>query len=730
MNINPNRLKSILLVFICVTALPAFSGVAAAQQVPVEILLRITRAEDTRDFNGDLKTLLRDKRPEVRRRAALAAGRIGDELAVAQLASMMQEDSSVAVREMAAFALGEIESLAAADGLISAADHSSNQSSAVRARAVEALGKIAAAVPKAEEARAIPLREAILKILEFEHKRRAKPDNDVVLLSVTAILRARPDHAGPTLAPFLRYSDPRIRADTANTLARLKLNDGNNELRELLVTDPDPIVRANAARVLGATEDKEAFAALVKALGDPDERVRVSAIRSLGLLKDSRATAPLLDFGNKLLARVRGHSTKNDGLPTEINEINEIAISLGRLVPGSDDAAVVAWLRQVRDRTHLASPEVEIAYARVTPLQYVKEVSNFHGSEVRRSWSNIAQALGELAATKPSGTDAMSERKSAVAELRRMIQVSQIISEPAGMPRSAAPDILRAFAAFKESDSAEVLAPFLNEKDVVLRATAAELLGELPPSTSITKALIAALPVALQDQDLNDAALAIVGSLGKQKTAEANDAIKTALDAADIQVRRRAVAVLKANSSGDFSARIGKVQTRNSDSDYRRALSRIGKQVRATVTTSKGTFVIEFIPAEAPLTVDNFVMLARRGYFNGQIVPRVVPNFVIQTGDPRGDQNGGPGYSIRCEINEVPYERGAVGMALSGKDTGGSQWFVTHSPQPHLDGGYTVFGQVVSGMDVVDRIVRDDLVRSISITETVSTRHAQHAKRK
>src|SRR3982750_758280 len=124
MNINPNRsggLKAILLVLICLTALMAFSGVAAGQQVPVEILLRITRAEDMREFNGDLKTLLTDKRPEVRRRAALAAGRIGDELAVAQLASMMQEDSSVTVREMAAFALGEIESLAAADALISAA---------------------------------------------------------------------------------------------------------------------------------------------------------------------------------------------------------------------------------------------------------------------------------------------------------------------------------------------------------------------------------------------------------------------------------------------------------------------------------------------------------------------------------------------------------------------------------------------------------------------------------
>ena len=142
-----------------------------------------------------------------------------------------------------------------------------------------------------------------------------------------------------------------------------------------------------------------------------------------------------------------------------------------------------------------------------------------------------------------------------------------------------------------------------------------------------------------------------------------------------------------------------------------------GAKVTATVVTNKGPFTIEFLPEEAPLTVDNFVQLARKGYFNGQTVPRVVPNFVIQAGDPRGDQNGGPGYQIRCEINEVPYDRAAVGMALSGKDTGGSQWFVTHSPQPHLDGGYTVFGRVVSGMDVVDRIARGDTIRNVIVNE-------------
>jgi cyclophilin family peptidyl-prolyl cis-trans isomerase len=237
------------------------------------------------------------------------------------------------------------------------------------------------------------------------------------------------------------------------------------------------------------------------------------------------------------------------------------------------------------------------------------------------------------------------------------------------------------------------------------------------PSKANTRALSEALPMALRDKDLNDAALSILDALGKQKSAAANDAIKTALDSSDHLIRRRAVALLKANGVGDFSDRIGTVKTRNTESDYRRALARIGKTVTATVVTSKGAFTIQFLPEAAPLTVDNFVQLTRKGYFNGQTVPRVVPNFVIQTGDPRGDQNGGPGYQIRCEINEAPYERGAVGMALSGKDTGGSQWFVTHSPQPHLDGGYTVFGRVIRGMEVVDSIARGDTIVRVVVNE-------------
>jgi cyclophilin family peptidyl-prolyl cis-trans isomerase len=126
------------------------------------------------------------------------------------------------------------------------------------------------------------------------------------------------------------------------------------------------------------------------------------------------------------------------------------------------------------------------------------------------------------------------------------------------------------------------------------------------------------------------------------------------------------------------------------------------------ISTPHGDIVLELAAADAPLTVHNFLELVEGGYYQRTRWHRVVPNFVIQDGDPRGDGSGGPGYAIRDEINRLRYVRGQLGMALSGPDTGGSQFFITHAPQPHLDGGYTIFGRVYSGMDVVDLVVQEE----------------------
>jgi cyclophilin family peptidyl-prolyl cis-trans isomerase len=137
------------------------------------------------------------------------------------------------------------------------------------------------------------------------------------------------------------------------------------------------------------------------------------------------------------------------------------------------------------------------------------------------------------------------------------------------------------------------------------------------------------------------------------------------------------------------------------------------------IETDKGTIEIELDVLDAPLTADNFIALARKGYFDGLTFHRVVPDFVVQGGDPRGDGEGGPGYTIRDELNQEPYLRGTVGMALAWRDTAGSQFFITHSPQPHLDARYTVFGHVVNGIEVVDAINQWDVVKRIRVWDGV-----------
>ncbi len=698
--------------------------------VPTNLLLTIVRAEDERRWDHDVRNLLSARSAVVRRRAALAAGRIGSEDSVADLLNLLRSDDELDVRAMAAFALGEIESASAVDALLGVIG--TTKDPLIRARIVEALGKIAAAMPKEQETQARQLGDAILAALKFESKPQSTRDRLTVLLGLTAAIRARTSNGGPTIAGFLNDSDPRIRADAANTLARLRLKDGNDQLRKLLVSDPDPVVRANAARVLGGTEDKASMDRLLSlAFNDRDARVRVSAIRALASLKDNKASIRLIERGRSLFSKFNRESGA-------LNELLEIAVSLGRLLAGTGDQGATSWLRQLSNSVGRTAPEAEIAIARVSPRVYLTELGA--GTAARRkaqetiltNWraaSSLAQGLGEIGALPETTKDKKELATRGEDILRAMLDYenSGIIINTLVAVHSeyAIPDGLRAFAAFKSKDLAEVLRKHLRESDAVIRATAAELLGEIPPDDVNTRALIEALPVALQDKELNDAAIAILDSLGKQKNAAANEAIKPALASPDHLTQRKAVALLKANGAGDFSSRIGPVQTRNTTVDYQRAIARISRTVSAVVTTSKGAFTVQLLPEGAPLTVDNFVQLAKRGYFSGITIHRVVPNFVIQDGDPRGDGNGGPGYQIRCEINEETFERGAIGMALSGKDTGGSQWFVTHSPQPHLDGGYTVFGKVTYGMAVVDNIVRGDVIRSVVIKETgrrVSTR--------
>lgn len=143
------------------------------------------------------------------------------------------------------------------------------------------------------------------------------------------------------------------------------------------------------------------------------------------------------------------------------------------------------------------------------------------------------------------------------------------------------------------------------------------------------------------------------------------------------------------------------------------------KTYSATIETERGDIVLDLFPEHAPATVNNFVFLASEGFYDGLIFHRVIPNFMIQGGDPTGSGRGGPGYRFQDEVknNPLKHETGSLSMANAGPNTNGSQFFITHAPQPHLNGKHTVFGKVVSGQDVVDAIQQGDKMLSVTISE-------------
>ena len=137
---------------------------------------------------------------------------------------------------------------------------------------------------------------------------------------------------------------------------------------------------------------------------------------------------------------------------------------------------------------------------------------------------------------------------------------------------------------------------------------------------------------------------------------------------------------------------------------------------RAIMETDKGTINLELFAQDAPKTVENFVKLSKDGFYDGLIFHRVIPNFMVQGGCPQGTGTGGPGYKINCEINSNKHEAGSLSMAHAGKNTGGSQFFICHEPQGHLDGIHTVFGKT-EDMDVVNAIAKGDKIVSVKIED-------------
>jgi cyclophilin family peptidyl-prolyl cis-trans isomerase/HEAT repeat protein len=675
----------------------------AAQQV----YLRMMQMEDERKLDSDFLQYLTSTHAGVRRHGALTMGRIGDRSAVGPLSEMLVDDGNAKVRESAAFALGELAEPRGIKSLISSLLNN-GESMEVRARAAEALGKIAA-LPENNRAIGTEGKDRINSLLISALPKPPtdlKPNQDILVkLSLTALMRIHSVASIDAVAAQLSSPSPEVRFTAANSLARiLAANSGKATVESIATTlaalkDQSPLTRATAARALGASRNNETAEPLIALLNDNYDLIQINAIRALGLLADKRAVAPLIARGNQLLAHYR--ATK-DPQSAELNLIFLISTALGEI----KDPTALPFLKTVRtlpSGTIGSNVETEVALANFGAENFFNYES---AAELKpgdwQAIANFSTGLGEL------GGDRAIKTLNEILEGKRA----------GALDARAQSEVLRALAKVKAPNFTTVLRDQLTRADdVIVRATAAELLGESKADEDFI-ALTNAYAKTHNDI-MNDAKLAILTSVAKSGHPQAISVLTNALKDPDYLTRHQAADLLRMLNAGNFDGNIGAVKIEHDRNYYQEAanFANRSKAVIADLICAKGRVRIELFATDAPLTVENFVTLARKGYFDNLKFHRVVPNFVVQGGDPRGDGNGGPGYQIRDEVNMRPFVRGAVGMALSGKDTGGSQFFICHSPQPHLDGGYTVFGQVIEGMDVIDKIVRGDVIEKISIEE-------------
>ncbi|MFA5911421.1 MAG: HEAT repeat domain-containing protein [Vicinamibacterales bacterium] len=645
----------------------------------------ILQLEDERQLKGgggDLLALLQDSEARVRRRAALATGRVRLADAVPGLTTLVQGDSDPEVRQMAAFAMGLIGDASAAPALTAAL---ADADPLIQGRAAEALGLIAhkPAAAAIGAMVAAQVTAGVLNGLNADDMGTPKPPPvEAVRLGVYALVRLG-SYDALAAGVLDRDGQPRSRWWPV-AFALQRINDARAAPALLaLLTGDGQLTRAFAARGLSVLKDQRAAAPLLAIAGNVGEplAVRTQAVRGLALLGDSRGAAVLM----RLISSPQ----------VDHNLQLEAIVALGQLRQAN---AVDLLVDLVSAEWPSVRAAALLALARTDVDTFISAIS---GLDPDVHWSvraAMASALGEL------------PKERAEAALSNMMRDAD---------QRVLPSVIDALAKVGSAGAAAEMVARLKADDPVVRAAAARGLATLKApgaATALTEAL------ALSQRDgLYVARTAALDALTAVDPAAARPLLTAALGDKDWAVRLRAAEDLrKIDAGADLSA------MRPAPPPTVPELAAVDTFVSpqyspsAYIDTSRGTIQVELAVLDAPRTVANFIALARKNYFRGVQLHRVVPDFVVQDGDPRGDGEGGPGYTIRDEINQRPYLRGTVGMALDWADTGGSQFFITHSPQPHLDGRYTVFGQVISGMDVVDRLQQWDTIERIRIWDGVN----------
>jgi cyclophilin family peptidyl-prolyl cis-trans isomerase/HEAT repeat protein len=629
-----------------------------------ERIAEIIHFEDRREISDRLVTYLSDDSTVVRARAALAVGRIGGERSGRLLFDLIG-DPSIDVARSAAFAIG-------LTGLnqyaVSLTEVAFDLPSAVTARAVKSAGRLADSTTT----------EVPAQIVGY----LSHPAPEVREAACLALFYAGAEtEAEEALIPYLETeTNPQLQHSALFTLSRLGIDATEAYIR--FQADTDPEIRMLAVRGLGRSTSADRVRLLALSLNDDDERVVAQAIAALQATGDSAAA---------------GYIARK--LETQADEKLIIAMINGLRALHSDKGIEVAE----RHFRSALSDNIVIA-----SLGYLAEIKQ----------DSMVAVVDSLLNDNPP-----APIRAACADAFREAESASVVPRLAMLFKDEDPLVrATAFGYLVELDSTQAelyIGAALADLDMMPMILALDQIGtrklvQYLPQIRTLMAESYALDVDIR-RSLVDVTDQLIDTLGAD-SAMAELLIASMFDP-DYVVRRSAAEVYLEKFARDRSGMVTPAETRISKGRLEGAMEDFENNPTAVIHTSRGEIQIELRFDLAPLTVLNFMELAYDGFYDGLTFHRVVPNFVVQGGCPRGDGWGGPAHFIRCEYSDVPYERGTVGIATSGRDTGGSQFFFCHSPQPHLEARYTIFGDVLYGMDVVDRMVVGDVIEKVIIEE-------------
>lgn len=647
---------------------------------PGDPLTTIARLEDARDDGGGLLEILADADgPEVRERAVLALGRLplsaNGTLVTRSLVSALG-DKAAAVRSAAAFGLGLRADPAAADGVL---DHWRDPEPHVRACLITAAGRIDDDRLRAKVLSSMrsPLSELRQAAVLAPHSWGVDQDVDLALAEVAARLPQGDERAARLEIPSAGLEEPSVLWRALFSLSRRKAEAGRDAFHVHRL-DKDPLARLFSVKGLARITPHEAGRlALQESLLDEDWRVVVEAAAGLGSYGDNRS----LDSLELALKHPSVH----------VRVV--VAEALSRYeVESARTSSLLASLRED------PRPSVR-ATALVGEATLQGALVGDRIESALRAEDPVLRGGGALAAGQlPTGE-----------ALRLLLSATQ---DP--HPRVAA----MAIGSLGDCDSEVAharLRELLSHPDNGLRVAAATAL-EARSSPGDLPALLACFETAKGDVAV-DVLVQVLRTAAALGTEEGGAFVRRARDHSHPWVRTVATQLMP--EEGSPVGRRPLDTARSEEPALPKAHGLPGERPRVAVQTTRGQMVFELFPCEAPVHVHSFLSLVDRGHYDGLDFHRVVANFVIQGGCYRGDGNGtgtwrGQDDSIRHEFTPRAYVRGSLGMPRSTEpDSGGSQFFVTHRPTPHLDGRYTIFGELREGFDVLDAIEVGDRILSI-----------------